>query len=108
MKAKSPEDLQVFQKAIAAADAVSAILKRPCFRSDPRLKGQMGASSERVASLISEGFGQSTDRHFAEYLYRSRASSYEIRTQLRISRGRGYITRRECDEVSERYDELHG
>jgi len=66
----------------------------------------MGSSSERVASSISEGFGQSTDRHFAVYLHASRASSNEVRTQLRIAFGRDYISSQELDNLCERYDEI--
>ena len=64
--AKSLEELQVYQKAMAASAEVSAIIQRPSFNRDPRLRDQLGASSERVASLIAEGFEQSTDRHFAQ------------------------------------------
>ncbi len=106
MCAKSVDELQVYQKALKAADAVSAILKRPCFRQDPRLRDQMGASSERVASDISEGFGQSTDRHFAVYLHGSRSSSNEIRTQLRVAFGREYISATERDDLCGMYDEI--
>ncbi len=106
MCAKSVDELQIYQKALEAADAVSAILKRPCFQRDPRLRGQIGSSSERVASNISEGFGQSTDRHFAVYLYGSRSSSNEIRTQLRVAFGRDYISAAERDDLTQRYDEI--
>jgi four helix bundle protein len=106
MCARRVDELQVYQKALAAAHAVSAILARPCFRTDLRLRGQMGASSERVASDISEGFGQSTDRQFAQYLYGSRSSTNEIRTQLAIAEGRQYVSREERISLTERYDEI--
>lgn len=80
--AKCVEELQVYQKALAAAADISAIIQRPSFMRDPRLRDQLGSSSERVASLIAEGFEQSTDRHFAQYCYRSRGSRRETRTQL--------------------------
>ena len=106
MWAKCVEELLVYQKAIDAADEVSAYLKRSSFHNDPRLRDQLGASSERVASLISEGFGQQTDRHFASYLFISRGSSKETRTQLRIARGRGHITEPERLTTSNRYNEI--
>lgn len=65
MGAKCVEESQVYQKALDAAVAVSALLESDGLRTDPRLRSQLGASSERVASLIAEGFGQKTDRHFA-------------------------------------------
>ena len=48
--AKSLEELQVYQKALAAAAEISAIIQRQSFNRDPRLRDQLGSSSERVAS----------------------------------------------------------
>ena len=104
--AKSLEELQVYQKALAAAVEVSALIRRPSFRRDPRLRDQLGGSSESVPSLIAEGFEQSTDRHFAEYCYRSRGSSRETRTHLVVARARSHITESERARVSDLYEEI--
>ncbi len=106
MCAKCVEELLVYQKALEAADAVSAILKRPGFQSDYKLRGQLADSSDAVPSLISDGFPQSTDRFFAQMLYRSKGESSETRTHLRIAKGRDYITAEEYAELSERYNEI--
>jgi four helix bundle protein len=106
MRAASLEDLLVYQKAALAADAVSALLKRAALIKDRRLHEQLGAASERVGSLIAEGFGQSTDRHFAEYLYRARGSSKEVRNQLRVALGRGHISEEEQSRFADRYIEI--
>jgi four helix bundle protein len=106
MCAKCVEELFVYQKALDAADEISAILKRPCLDKDVRLRGQLGASSERVASLISEGFAQKTDRHFASYLYMSRGSSNEMRTQLHVAWKREYLTEEELKVLRDRYAEI--
>jgi four helix bundle protein len=106
MYAKCAEELLVYQKALAASHAVSAILTRPCFDKDRRLRDQISASSERAVSVIPEGFSQSTDRHFASYLYRSRGSSNEIRTQFKVAVKRGYITEAEARELSDQYEEI--
>jgi four helix bundle protein len=106
MRAKCVEELQVYQKAIAAADAVSAILTRPGFQKDFKLRGQLGDSSDAVPSLIADGFPQSTDRHFAQFLYRSRGESCETRTHLRVAKGRDYITEKELLELCDRYNEI--
>jgi four helix bundle protein len=103
---KEVDDLLVYQKAIEAADEISDILKAKGFAEDHRLRNQLGASSERVASLIAEGFEQKTDRHFASYLHLSRGSSSETRTQLRIAKGRGYVTESRQEAVSEKYQEI--
>jgi len=104
--AKSVEELQVYQKALDAAGAVSALLERDGFRRDLRLRSQLGASSERVASLIAEGFSQKTDRHFSHYLYLSRGSSKEARTQITVAHGRRYLDAEELAQLSDRYNEI--
>ena len=75
-------------------------------KGDLKLRDQLGAASERAASVIAEGFSQSTDRHFASYLYRSRGSSNEIRTQLKVALKRGYITEDEQKSLADRYEEI--
>jgi four helix bundle protein len=104
--AKCVEELAVYQKAMDAAAQVSAIIQRDSFKRDPRLRDQLGSSSERVASLISEGFEQSTDRHFAQYCYRSRGSSRETRTQLLVAVQPNHITDAECVRISNLYEEI--
>jgi four helix bundle protein len=104
--AKCVEELSVYQKAKAASAEVSALILRPEFDRDFRLRGQLGASSERVASLISEGFEQSTDRHFAQYCYRSKGSCAEMRTQLAVARDRKYISESERVHLDVQYEEI--
>src|SRR5262245_3640602 len=79
------DKLDVYHKALAAAGEVSLIARRMSFDRDRRLREQLGSSSERVASLISEGSEQSTDRHFAEYCHRSKGSARETRTQMVVA-----------------------
>ncbi len=104
--AKSVEELLVYQKALEASAEVSAIIQRDSFKRDPRLRDQLGSSSERVASLISEGFEQSTDRHFAQYSYRSKGSARETRTQLVVAVQRNHITESERVRISNMYEEI--
>ncbi len=106
MCAKCVEELLVYQKSLALSDAISLLLRRPAFERDIRLKGQLGASSERVPSLISEGFGLKTDRHFASYLYIARGSSKETRTHLHVAAARNCITEQEKVNLSDRYEEV--
>lgn len=106
VRVASVEELIVYQKALAAAHEVSALLKRPCFQRDLRLRDQLGASSGGCAALISDGFAQSTDRFFAQFCYRSKGESKETRTHLQIARGRDYINDTELKGLCERYDEI--
>lgn len=88
---RSLEDLLVYLRALATADAVSAILQRRAFSKDFDLRDQLGSSSARVPALIAEGFEQKTDRHFAHYLYLARGSAKETKTHLRVALNRGYV-----------------
>jgi four helix bundle protein len=104
--AKNVDELQVYQKALAAAVDISAIIQRPSFNRDMRLREQLGSSSERVASLMAEGSEQSTDRHFAEYCYRSKGSARETRTQLIVAVQRTHITETERIPLDWKYEEI--
>jgi four helix bundle protein len=106
MKAKNLSDVKVYRKAVEAANEVSALLKRPAFRRDSDLWDQLSRSSARVPALISEGFGQCTDRQTADYYGRARGSAYESLTHLGTANGREYITERELSETGGRYIEI--
>ena len=103
---KNVENLQVYQKALAAAAEISAIIQRSSFSRDLRLREQLGSSSGRVASLISEGSEQPTDRHYAEYCYRSKGSARETRTQLIVAVQRGHISEAERVPLDKKYEEI--
>jgi len=104
--AKTVEDLDVYQKAMAAAHELWKLLELPTFQRDFDLQGQLNRASIRVVSDISEGFEQKTDRHFARYLYDARGGSHEIRTQLKIATKRRYIRQVDEKRVGDMYDEV--
>lgn len=106
MRAKNLDDLLVYQKAIKATDAVSAILQRQAVRKDFDLFDQLTRSSGRVAPLIAEGFGQITDRHLAVYLGNARGSAHETRAHLQRAFGKRYISQTELEKVGGLYEEI--
>jgi four helix bundle protein len=106
VKAKTLEDVLVFKKALVGADAVSALLERPAFRSDFKLKDQLARSSSRTAALIAEGFGQLTDRHTASYYATARGSALETIAHLRVACGRGHLTEPETTIIAGVYAEI--
>jgi four helix bundle protein len=103
MVAKTLEELQVYTRAKRAARAVTALLERPAFRRDVELWDQLKRSSDRVAPLIAEGFGQQTDRHFASYLYRARGSCNETRAHVELARDKRFVTEAECTSLCAEY-----
>jgi hypothetical protein len=69
MKATKPEELRIYQKALEGALAISALLNHPGLRTDFKLRSQLSDASDSTCSNITEGFGQQSDRKFAQYLY---------------------------------------
>jgi four helix bundle protein len=106
MKAKNLDDVLVYRKAVAAADEISALLKRPIFRKDLELKDQLSRSSGRVVALIAEGFGQSTDRQMADYYARARGSALESRGHLAKALGEEFVSEEELAAYEGKYIEI--
>ena len=104
--AKSVEELLVYQKAAAAEATVSKLIRRLAFKQDLRLKAALAASSEQTGSLIAEGFEQSSDRHFAQYCYRAKATCAEMRNQLTVAKNLEFITESERTALHELYLEV--
>ena len=104
--AKTVDGLQVYQKAMAAAAEIFALLDRPAFQRDLQLRSQLNAASIRVPSDMSEGFEQKTDRHFAKYLRDSRGGCREIRTQLALALQKRFISNAEWTNISALYEEI--
>ena len=102
--AQRVEDLKVWQRARDFGVAVNAIIDRPGFQRDRRLREQLEDAVDSVIANIAEGFTQPTDRAFARYLFISKASNAEARTRLLLASDKGYITSDEfayCNEIAD-------
>ena len=106
MRARNLQELRVYLKSLAAADEISAVLKRPAFSKHFDLKDQLSRSSGRVAPLIAEGYGQLTDRHLAVYLGRARGSVLETVGHLSKARSEELINNLEHSRLAEMYDHI--
>jgi four helix bundle protein len=104
--ARTVDELQVFQRACLAADALFALIKSTMLGRDTDLSRQLNRASVRVVSNIAEGFEQKTDRHFARYLYDARGSAAEIRVQLRVAVSRGYLRENDRAAMAAHYEEI--
>jgi four helix bundle protein len=106
MKIEKIQDFEVWKKAVAFSDAVSAILSRAPFVKDCQLREQIGDAIDSVTANMSEGFEQPTDRAFARFLYTSKGSAAEVSTRLTRAEGRGYLSREERARVVAQADEI--
>jgi four helix bundle protein len=104
--AEKVEDLKVWQRAREFGRSICAIIDRPGFQRDRRLREQLQDASDSIVSNIAEGFAQPTDRAFAKYLFTSKASTAEARARLALAWDRGYITDNERSERDQLADEI--
>jgi four helix bundle protein len=104
--AKRVEDLKLWQRAREFCRAISAIIDRPGFLDDRRLRDHLRDATDSIVSNVAEGFSQPTDRALANYLYTSKSSTAEARTRLRLACDRGYITEQEFAEREALGDEI--
>jgi four helix bundle protein len=102
----SLENLQVYQRAQAAADAITAILERPAWKRERALRDQMSECADKIPANISEGFGQGTDKHCAHYQRIARGSANEMCAHLRRALRKRLVTEEECRQLSDRYDHV--
>lgn len=79
---QSFEDFTVFQEAMKLAIDVYNALKE-C--KDFGVRDQMRRSSLSVPSNIAEGFERGTNREFIRFLYISKGSAGELRTQVKFA-----------------------
>jgi four helix bundle protein len=100
------EDLKLWQRAREFWQAINAIIDRPRFVADRRLREQLKDAADSIVANIVEGFHQPTDRAFANYLYTSKASTAEARTRLKMAMDRQYITSDEFDTRDDLGDQI--
>jgi four helix bundle protein len=82
VRANKLEELRVYQRALEGIDAVSPILQELLRCRDYELHKQLSESSGRIPGHIGEGFGQGSDRQFANYLCIARGSAQESRGHI--------------------------
>lgn len=82
------EDLEVWQNAIKLSIEVYRTFQN-C--KDYSLKDQICRASVSVASNIAEGFERQYNKEFIQFLFISKGSVGEVRTQLVIASGLGLL-----------------
>jgi four helix bundle protein len=82
----------VWQAALQQSNRVGELLKRPAFRNDRELSGQMNDASLSVMFNISEGFLRRRDKETAQFLRYAFASNGELKAGYYAAQGRNYTT----------------
>lgn len=89
---KSFEELPVWQKARELVKVIYSLTRKEAFSRDFSLVDQIRRASASVMSNIAEGFERGSNTEFVQFLYISKGSAGEVRTQLFIAKDQCYIT----------------
>lgn len=92
------EDLLVWNESLNLARQLYRELN---YFSDLGLKSQMQRASVSIPSNIAEGYARNSNKEFIHYLYISKGSCAELRTQLYLCKELEYISLSKCDELIE-------
>lgn len=100
------KELKIWQKAIAF---VSDIYKVTAIFPDKEkfnLISQINRAAVSIPSNIAEGAGRNSKKEFIQFLAIAHGSTYEVETQLIISKNLGYILEEDLVIILEKLSEL--
>lgn len=98
MSFKKFEDLPVWQDARILSKNIYGVTCRQKFR-DFCLRDQMRRSVVSIASNIAEGFERGSNKEFIQFLYISKGSLGELRSQIYLSYDNNYIDTKDFDDL---------
>jgi len=95
------EDLDVWKQARILNQEIFKLTNQDGFSKDYSLKDQIRRSAGSVMDNIAEGFERNGNKEFIQFLYISKGSNGEIRSQLYRGLDYGYFNH-------SRFDDLYG
>lgn len=98
-KFNSFEEINSWQKSRLFNKRIYEITENSIFKKDFDLVRQIRRASISISSNIAEGFERNTDKEFVYFLYVSKASAGEVRSQLYLALDLNYISKIEFDEL---------
>jgi len=91
------EDIKSWQKARELCKIIEEIIDKGKFRHSYKLIEQVENSSGSIMDNIAEGFERGGNKEFIQFLYISKGSCGEFRSQLYRALDRTYLTQAEFD-----------
>lgn len=108
---KTFEDLKIWQQGRRLCSEIFELTNKEKFKTDFVLKDQIRRSSGSVMDNIAEGFERGGKTEFIQFLYVSKASSGEVRSQLYRAYDQHYLDEEKfielktvCIEISSQLD----
>jgi four helix bundle protein len=103
---KKFEEIKAWQKARELNNTVGNYIDTGRFKKNFRLIDQIEGSAGSIMDNIAEGFERSGNREFLQFLYISKGSCGEFRSQLYRALDRSYITQDEFNALYEQSKEI--
>lgn len=100
------EDLEIWKKARELSYQIFLITERETFKADYRLKSQIRAAAGSVMDNIAEGFEREGKNEFKQFLYISKGSAGEVRSQLYRMLDNRFISEMEFNQLKQEYEIL--
>ncbi len=98
MKAKSFEDLQVWQDTRKFVKSIYELTSLDNFKKDYGLKDQIQRAAVSIMNNISEGFERDNNKEFMRFLSYSKGSAGEVRSMLYVAMDLEYISKIDFDD----------
>lgn len=105
MKITTFEDLPIWQDARELAKVVCNYTAHSSFR-DFSLRDQMKRAAASVSSNIAEGFERGSNRELIQFLYITKGSLGELRSQIYLASDSAYIEQEDADILTGKCTEL--
>ncbi len=93
------EEIKSWEKARELNKKVGKLIDSGRFKRNYRLIGQIEGSAGSIMDNIAEGFERNGNREFLQFLYISKGSCGEFRSQLYRAIDREYISKDEFEEL---------
>ena len=100
------EDIESWKMARLLTKDVYLITYKNLFRKDFGLVDQIRRATVSVMSNIAEGFERRTNKEFIQFLYISKASAGEVRSQLYTALDLNYINEKEFKDLYSRTESI--
>lgn len=100
------KELKLWLKSIDLVTAVYSLTRNFPQVEKFGLVSQINRSAVSIPSNIAEGAGRNSDKEFIQFLAFAHASSYELETQLIISKNLDYITFEDLSLLTDQIVEL--
>jgi four helix bundle protein len=100
MKVERFEDLEIWKDARELCKYVFELSSREAFSKDFKFRNQICASAGSIMDNIAEGFERGGNKEFSQFLYISKGSCGETRSQGYRAFDFDYITQAELDKLN--------